>query len=162
MNTSSSSKEIVAIDLRDYQPEVKSVLFDFTPGLFQGLMLREKEFRAFLAEMDFEAFRNKPVAIGCSSEAIIPSWAYLSVAEKFVGVASRIAYSTQEQLDIQLWVEEIEKADFSGFKDKKVVVRQVSGIAPELYVAITLQLKPLVKTLMYGEIGLPKVIFKND
>lgn len=152
---------IITVDLLDYEPETKSLFFDIKEGLFMGLMLKEKEFRDFLAGFDWEIYRNKPVAIGCTADAIIPLWAYMSIAEKLSDMASQMDYTTAEILDLQLWKQRIEMADFSHLAGHKVVVRQSQKIAPSLYVAITNKLKPLVKTLMYGEAGLPKVIYKK-
>lgn len=152
---------IITVDLTDYEPEVKSVSFDIKNGLVMGLILKEKEFRTFLSETDWEIYRNKPVAIECTADTIIPTWAYMSIAEKLCGISTQMDYTTPELLDISLWKKQIETCDFSHLEGQKVVVRQSQKIAPQLYVAITGKLKPLVKTLMYGEAGLPKVIYKK-
>lgn len=152
---------IITVDLADYEPESKSLFFDMKDGLVMGMLLKEKDFRDFLAGVDWEIYRNKPVAIGCTTDAIIPMWAYMSVAEKLCGIASQMDYTTAEMLDLQLWKQNIEVADFSHLAGQKAVVRQSQKIAPPLYVAITDKLKSLVKTLMYGEAGLPKVIYKK-
>ncbi|WP_236974072.1 DUF2480 family protein [Membranihabitans maritimus] len=152
---------IIPVNLQDYEPEIKSIFFDIKEGLYMGLMLKEKEFKAFLAEVNWEKYRNMPVAIGCSTDAIIPSWAYMSIAEKLCGIATQIDYTSPGQLDLRLWKERIETTDFNHLEGQKVVVRQNQNIEPQLYLAITNKLKPLVKTLMYGEVGLPKVIYKK-
>lgn len=152
---------IITIDLLDYRPKAKSLFFDLKEGLFMEMILKEKEFRHFLSEINWELFRDQAVAIGCSSEAIIPFWAYMSVADKLSGIASIINYSTPEALDEYVWKKNIEQTDFSFLQGEKVVVRQSIHVPPSLYIAITQQLKPFVTTLMYGEAGLPKVISKN-
>lgn len=152
---------IVTVDLTDFEPETKSLFFDIKEGLYMGLVLKEAEFRTFLAETDWEAYRNKPVAIGCTANAIIPTWAYMAVAEKLSDVAEQIDYTSSELLNLRLWKERIETTNFNHLVAKKVVVRQSQKVPPLLYVVITDKLKPLVKTLMYGEAGLPKVIYKN-
>lgn len=136
---------IITVDLHDYEPEVKSRFFNIKDGLYMGLMLKEKEFKSFLLEFDWEVYRNKPVAIGCSEDTIIPTWAYMSVAEKLCGIASEIDFTSTELLDTQLWINNIEQTDFSHLTGQKVVVRQSTKIAPQLYVTITKKLKPLVK-----------------
>ncbi|TNE79944.1 MAG: DUF2480 family protein [Bacteroidetes bacterium] len=151
---------IVTVDLLDYRPTEMAVVFDIKEGLYMGLIVKEKEFRSFLSEHDWEQYQGKPVAILCSVDSIIPTWAYMAVAEKLSDVASHIEFTSPELMDIRLWTELIMQADFESLRGQKVVVRQSSKLAPQLYVAITQVLKPLVKTLMYGEAGLPKVIYK--
>lgn len=152
---------ILTVDLNDFRPKEKSVFFDIKEHLYMGLMLKEKDFKESLAMIDWESFRNKPVAIGCSVDAIIPLWAYMVLADKLDGVTTRVAYTSPDALDLQLWKENIEHADFSYLQDKKVVVKADQQIAPALYLAVTSKLKPMVKSLMYGEAGLPKVICKR-
>ncbi|WMI64819.1 DUF2480 family protein [Aestuariibaculum sp. YM273] len=155
------SNGIVTVDLEDYRPLDKSLFFDIKDGLYMEMLLKEKEFKAFLSEVDWKIYKNKPVAIGCTSEAIVPTWAYMLVAEKLSEVASIIDFGTTEQLDIMLWKQNILSEDFTHLTNQKVVIRQSQHVPAELYIAITNKLKPLVKTLMYGEAGLPKVIFKS-
>ncbi|MCF1192221.1 DUF2480 family protein [Mangrovimonas sp. AS39] len=156
-----NGNEMVTVDLLDFKPKEKSLLFDIKEGLFMELLLKEKEFRTFLSKINWEIFRDKYVAIGCTSDAIVPMWAYMVIADKLSEVASGYAYSTPEQLDIDLWRTNILSTDFNHLFHQKVVVRQSQQVPPELYIAITSKLKPLVRTLMYGEAGLPKVILKN-
>ena len=154
-------KDIFVLDLLDYRPVEPSILFDIKMGLTHGTILVEREFRSFLAGTDWEIYKDKPVAIQCTEDAVVPQWAYMSVTEKLQGIASDIAFAEPETMDVQLWSACITSADFSRFKGQKVVVRQDQLIPPELYVVATCKLKPLVATLMYGEVGLPKVIFKS-
>jgi hypothetical protein len=151
---------ILSVDLKDYQPREKVVFFDISPHLHMGLMLKEKEFRASLENTDWEQFRGKAVAIGCSTDAIIPTWAYMMLADKLQGIAACADYTTPENLALQLWKDNIRSADFSQLHDQKVAVK-AGQTEPSLYITITDKLKPLVKTLMYGEAGLPKVIYKK-
>ncbi|WMI68132.1 DUF2480 family protein [Mangrovimonas sp. YM274] len=152
---------IVTVDLEAYRPLENSLFFDIKEGLYMELLLKEKEFKAFLSEVNWDIYRGEPVAIGCTSEAIVPMWAYMMVAEKLNEVASDIDFMTSEQLDVNLWKRNILSTDFTHLSNQKVVVRQSQQVPSELYIAITSKLKPLVKTLMYGEAGLPKVIFKK-
>lgn len=152
---------IITLDLHEFFPKEKSVFLDLKDFLYQGLIIREKEFKETASIYNWEIFRGKPVGIGCSVETIIPTWVYLNLACYLEGLASHSAFCTAEELDLQRWLNEIEQHHFEYLRDKKVVVRAGSNINPTLYLAIARKLKPLVKTLMYGEAGLPKVIWKN-
>lgn len=150
------------MDLIDYQPEQNSVFLDIKDYLYQGMIIREKEFKAAVAETDWEVYRDRPVAISCTEEdTIIPTWVYMSLASQLEGVASYIDYCQPAKLDLSIWNSNIATTDFDHLKDKKVVVRARADMHPSLYLTITEKLKPIVKTLMYGEAGLPKVIWKN-
>lgn len=152
---------IVTVDLEDYKPLDKSLFFDIKEGLYMEMLLKEKEFKAFLSEVDWENYKNKPVAIGCTSDAIVPTWAYMLIAEKLSEVTSIIDFGTSEYLDILFWKQNILSEDFNHLNNQKVVVRQSQNIPPDLYIAVIKKIKPMVKTLMYGEAGLPKVILKR-
>lgn len=153
---------ILTIDLIDYEPKQKSLFIDIKDYLYQGMIIKEKEFKAALTETDWEQYSNRPVAISCTEEdSIIPTWVYMSLASQLDSIASSICYCKPEELDLKIWNSNIEKADFDHLANKKVVVRARVDMHPSLYFSITQKLKPIVKTLMYGEAGLPKVIYKN-
>ena len=152
---------ILTVDLHDYAPEQSFVVFDLKELLFHGLILKEKEFKEGLATMDWNQFQDQWVAVTCSEDAIIPPWAYMMVASKLHGLAARVQFGDAHALYVQAWQERLTQSDFSHLKGEKVVVRASPGLDPALYTAITHLLMPLVKGLMYGEAGLPKVIAKN-
>ncbi|MCK7554121.1 DUF2480 family protein [Chitinophaga sedimenti] len=101
---------ILSVDLKDYRPQQTIVFFDISPHLHMGLMLKEKEFRASLENTDWEQFRDKAVAVGCSTDAIIPTWAYMMLADKLQGIAACTDYTTPENLALQLWKNNIRNA----------------------------------------------------
>lgn len=152
---------ILTVDLLEYKPREAAVFLDIKDFLYEEMILREKDFKEQLATTDWEKYRNKPVALGCTADAIVPSWAYMSFACYLEGVASHIDYCEAEALDLSLWKRNIEAASFDHLQNKKVVVRAYNNLAPALYMSISQKLKPIVKSLMYGEAGLPKVIWKN-
>lgn len=152
---------IVALDLLDYKPILSVIPLDLKEHLYMEMIVKEKEFRASVAELDNTCFKDKAVAVFCSTDAIIPDWAYMVIADKLTPDAAYIDFCNPQELHNQLWSARILQADLSHFTNKKVVVKSRPNIAPELFMAVTQRLKPLVKTLMYGEIGLPKVILKN-
>lgn len=152
---------IVAIDLLDLKPIEKIVVLDIKDHLFMGLIVKEKEFRESVSAIDFTKFKDKIVAVICSADAILPPWIFMLIAEKIFAYTENIYFDNPEKVLENIWLDNLKTADLTFYKDKKVVVRARTEITPALYLSATLFLKPLVKTLMYGEIGMPKVIFKN-
>lgn len=153
---------IIALDLIDYKPSIIVTEFDIKNLLYMNLIVKEKEFRALLSQMDLTPYQGKAIAFICSVDAIIPQWVYMSLAEKFEGVATYIDFKDKESIIVDLWKENLSKTDLSSYNNQKVVVRAREEVAPALYMAAASLLKPIVKTLMYGEIGMPKVIYKQQ
>lgn len=152
---------IVAIDLLDLKPLEEIEVLDIKDHLYMGLIVKEKEFRESVSSIDCNKFKDKIVAVICSADAILPPWIYMLIAEKIFTHSKSIYFDTPEKVLENIWLDNLKAADLTFYKDKKVVVRARTEITPALYFSATLLLKPLVKTLMYGEIGVPKVIFKN-
>lgn len=152
---------IIALDLIDYKPTLDIIELDIQELLFMGMIVKEKEFRALLSDIDPRAYEKKAIAFTCSTDAIIPQWTYMALAEYFQEYAAYTDFKDAETLSTELWKHNLITADLSMYKDQKVVVRTRPDIAPTLFMTATTLLKPIVKTLMYGEIGMPKVIYKK-
>lgn len=151
---------IIAFDLLDFKPAIEIREIDIKDLLYMEMVVKEKEFRAAIAQIDFTSFRNKAVAVYCSVDAIIPSWVYMVLADLLYDNATHFDFKDPQSLQLDLWKSNVLNADLLPLRNKKVVVRARPEIAPALYMLATDRLKPLVKTLMYGEVGMPKVIFK--
>ncbi len=160
LNTVESSG-IITVDLLDFAPAEECVFLDITDYLYQGLILKEKEFKQAVADTNWNEYADKSVAIGCSADVIIPLWAYMTLACQLESVATRFDICSKNELILQIWNDNIASEQFEHLADKKVVIRARPEIDPALYSLISKKLKPIVKTLMYGEAGLPKVIWKN-
>ncbi|AZA76183.1 DUF2480 family protein [Chryseobacterium sp. G0186] len=152
---------IIAFDFLDYKPMTEIIELDIKDHLFMGMIVKEKEFKASIAAVDFSVYNEKAVGIICSTEAIIPPWAYMLLMEKLSPYAVYVDLNNAETILLDLWKRRLIYADLKHYKDQKVVVRARADHNPALYLLATTLLKPLVKSLMYGEIGLPKVIFKK-
>jgi len=144
---------IITLDLTPYIPAGEVAVFDLKPFLFREMILREKDYRAALLVQDWEAYRDKQVAICCTTDAIIPVWAYMLAASYLQPVAKSIFYGTEEALinaEIQARIAGIDTAEY---EDKRVVIKGCGDtpIPDAAYVAITHRLRPVVKSLMYGE-----------
>jgi hypothetical protein len=156
-----SASGIIAFDFLDYKPTTEIVELDIKDHLFMGMIVKEKEFKESISAVDYSVYQNKAVGIICSTDAIIPPWAYMLLMDKLSPYAVYVDLNSAETVLLDLWKRRLIYADLKHFKDQKVVVRASTSHDPALYVLATELLKPLVKSLMYGEIGLPKVIFKK-
>lgn len=144
---------IISFDLEQYYPAGERVVFDIKHNLFQETILREKEFRAFVKAHNWQTYKGKNVAITCSVDAIVPTWAFMLIASKLTSVANYYCFGTLAQLEDQLFEQTIEQLDVSKFKNAKVVVKGCSGTSIPLsaYVALVRVLQPVVASLMFGE-----------
>lgn len=144
---------IITIDPANYIPTGESAVFDLKDHLFMGLILKEKDFREALKNMDWEQYRNKNVAVTCSADAIIPVWAYMLVASNLQPVAKQIVMGDEQELNRQLFLQNIAQIDASEFDDKRVVIKGCGDtpIGDFVYLELTKLLRPVAKSIMYGE-----------
>ncbi|ASK28771.1 hypothetical protein CEY12_00985 [Chryseobacterium sp. T16E-39] len=152
---------IVSFDIWDYKPSIEIVEIDLKEHLFMGMILKEKEFKESISAIDFSIYTGKAVAVICSTDAIIPPWAYMVLMNQLSGYCVYSDIKNSQGILEDLWKKELQSAELEQYKDLKVVVKARSETAPALYFLVTQLLKPFVKSLMYGEIGMPKVIFKK-
>ncbi len=158
-----SESGLITIDLAEFHPGDKLALFDLKDYLFRELILREKDFRAALLALEWEQYRDKNVGITCSTDAIIPMWAYMLVASYLQPVASAVVFGRADTVLSSVFLKNLAALDGSAFSDKRVVIKGCGDInIPEAaYVEITSKLRPYVKSIMYGEPCSTVPIFKK-
>lgn len=144
---------LIQMDLADFKPKNKIVEFDIANQLWQGMILKEKDFRDWLKNEDWLKFQDSAVYIHCSADAIVPTWAYMLIATQLHGIASKIVVGTKLDLEKELIADNIKALDTDGFMDARVIVKGCSDIsAPEFaMVTLTKHLQPVVQSIMYGE-----------
>jgi hypothetical protein len=145
---------IITLDLVKFLPADGSVTaFDLEPFLFRGMILREKDYRAALPLHDWQQFAGKHVALFCSADAIIPVWAYMLAVSYLQPVAASVYFGTPAELEKHLVLENIAAVNVADYDDKRVVIKGCGDtpIPDAAYAAITQKLRPVVKSLMYGE-----------
>ena len=127
------------------------------------MLLKEKEFREALDQHDWTQYNNKDVAVYCSTDAIVPMWAYMLVASKLSGIAKSIISGTPEEAFKQLFIENIKQVNAATFEGKRVVVKGCGDkpVPDYAYAAISIVLLPVVKSLMYGEPCSTVPVFKR-
>jgi len=144
---------LITLDLETYYPKEETAVFDMKDHLFMGMILKEKDFREALKNLDWEKYRNKNVALTCSADAIIPVWAWMLVASYMQPVAKEIVMGDEKELHKSLFLKNLSAIKINEFEDKKVVIKGCgeTPIADYVYMEITKLLRPVVKSIMYGE-----------
>jgi len=144
---------IITLDLEVFYPKGEIKIFDLKDHLFMGLILKEKDFRANLQSTDWEQYRDTYVAVTCSADAIIPMWAYMLVASYLQPVAKDVVVGDEKTLINTVFIKNINGISLDDYMDKRVVVKGCGDIQiPETaYLEITNKLRPVVKSIMYGE-----------
>ena len=148
-----AQSKLLTFDLEDYYPAGERVLLDIKEWLYEEIILKEKDFRAHVASHDWEQYKNVFVALCCSSDAIIPGWAYMLVSTKLQPYAKKVVLGSLEDLETTLFQAIIEDLDISDFKDKPVIIKGCSNkpIPPNAYLWATIKLQSVAKSIMYGE-----------
>lgn len=148
-----SQSALLTLDLEKYFPEEKIVMFDLKSFLFMELILKEKDFRAALQSTDWSQYKDQIVGVYCSTDAVIPVWAYMLVASYLQPVAKDVIQGDEQMVLRQILLKRISAIDPSEYKDKRVVVKGCGekSIGEFAYLEITRLLRPVVKSIMYGE-----------
>ena len=144
---------LVTFNLEDYFHKGERFVYDIKDNLFHGLMLKEQDLRAFIKEHNWEQYLGKNIAITCSADAIVPTWAYMLLANRIRPYANEIVFGSLETLEAVLFTKALAQVDLEAFKDQRVVIKGCADIDVSVaaYVEITSLLSPIVKSLMYGE-----------
>ncbi|MDP2388186.1 MAG: DUF2480 family protein [Bacteroidota bacterium] len=144
---------IVTIDLEEFYPKGERKLIDIKDQLFQGLILREKDFREFIKTHEWQQYKDCFVAITCSADAIVPTWAYMLLTLALQPYATKIVFGNLEQLESIIFNEKLQTLQIENYKDARVVIKGCGTlpVPTNAYVQLTAILQPHVKSLMYGE-----------
>ncbi|HVS94924.1 MAG TPA: DUF2480 family protein [Puia sp.] len=144
---------LVTLDLEAFYPKEEIVVFDLKPLLFREMILKEKEFRAALQTVDWTLFQGKILAVMCTADAIIPSWAYMLVAVQAEPFAKDVLLGDRETVLREILLNRLRAIDIDAYADKRVVVKgcgdlSVGGFA---YLEIARRLRPVARSILYGE-----------
>jgi len=154
---------LITLSLEDYYPRGPRLSLDISPWLYEGLILREKEFRAYLKEHDWEQYQGAYVAVFCSADAIVPQWAYMLLASKLQSIAKKVVYGSPEQLEAISMEEALKEVDLSDYHDKRLILKGCGDlpIPPHAYLYFTTRLQAVAKSIMFGEACSTVPIFKK-
>ncbi len=153
---------LITFNLEDYVNHRERVVYDLADNLFQGLILKEKDFRTSIKENDWAQYERKNVAITCSAEAIVPSWAFMLLASKMLPYANTIVFGSPSDLEKQLIKTALNNIDFTQYQNAKVIIKGCANLPESEYalVELTKKLQPFAASIMFGEPCSTVPIFK--
>ena len=148
-----ASSSLVTFDLEQHHTPGERVLLDIKDQLFQGLILKEKDFREFIRVNDWSQYKHKFVAITCSEDAIIPAWAYMLLTSVLEPHARTIVFGNLEDLETKIFFDTLAAIDWNQFNNAKVVIKGCSKVDVPMgaYVEATRLLRPHAASIMFGE-----------
>ena len=158
-----ANSKLVVIDLEDYYPKGNRVVVDIKDWLYEGLVLREKEFREKVEEHNWSQYQDAYVALTCTTDAIVPSWAYMLMTISLEPYAKQIVIGDLQQLETSLYQTIIENLDVGQFKDKSLIIKGCSHkpVPTNAYILLSKKLKPIARSIMYGEACSAVPLFKK-
>ena len=157
-----ANSALEVFDLEDYYPKGIRSQIDISLWLLEGLLLKEKDFRLHLQQHDWSKYQNQYIAINCSTDAIVPTWASILVAIQLAPYAQKIVNGTIEDLDSALYEELLAKIDYSAYENKAVIIKGCSKkpVPMRAYILAAHYLQPFARSIMYGEACSAVPLFK--
>lgn len=154
---------LVTLDLEKFIPKEKTAVFDLKDFLFMGMILKEKDFREALKKQDWEKFKDHSVAITCSADAIIPVWAWMLVVSYLQPVARDVILGSEKELYKSLFLKNLSSINAQEYVGKRVVIKGCGETPIEefAYAEATKILRPVAKSIMYGEPCSTVPVFKQ-
>lgn len=158
-----ANSSLVVVDLEELYPKGQRIMIDIKDWLWEGLVLREKEFRDYVSTHDWSQYQNHFVALTCSSDAIIPAWAYMLLTMYLEPFAKHIIIGDLEQLEATIYQDIISNLDLETYKDKPLIIKGCSHkpVPANAYILLSKKLKPVAKSIMYGEACSSVPLFKR-
>ena len=158
-----AQSKLVTFDLEDYYPKGERKVLDIKDWLYEGFILREKEFRAHVDAHDWSMYQEAYVALQCSSDAIIPGWAFMLVASKLQPYAKKVVQGNLETLETALYQTILEKLDVTEFADKPIIIKGCSKkpVPENAYLMAVSKIQEVAKSVMYGEACSSVPLFKR-
>lgn len=158
-----AQSKLITFDLEDYYPEGARMVLDIKDWLYEGLILREKEFRAYADAHDWSVYQDAFVALQCSSEAIIPGWAYMLITSRLQPFAKQVVVGDLESLETVLYQKVIADLEIETFRDKPVIIKGCTNkpVPKNAYLWATAKIQQVAKSVMYGEACSSVPLFKR-
>lgn len=158
-----ANSKLVTLDLEDFYPKGERILFDISQWLLEGIILREKDFREKADSHDWSQYQDCFIALHCSTDAIVPGWAYMLLSLKVAPFANKVTVGTLQDLESILYTEILQDMDVSQYKDKPVIIKGCAHkpIPQNAYVLLAQKLQPIAKSIMYGEACSSVPLFKR-
>ena len=148
-----ADSNLMTFDLEDLYQIGDRKSIDLSQWLYEGLILKEKEYRAHLNAHEWSTYQDQFISLHCSTEAILPAWAFLLLTTYLQPFARKVVIGSIQDLEVQLFSEEIQLMDVTPFKDKPVIIKGCSDktVPQDAYAKLITKLQPVVKSLFFGE-----------
>lgn len=148
-----AQSKLITFNLEDYYPKGERKVLDIKDWLYEGFILREKEFRAHVEAHDWSVYKDAYVALQCSSDAIVPGWAFMLIASKLQPYAKKVVQGSLENLETALYQSILENLDITEFTDKPVIIKGCSNkpVPDNAYLMAVARIQEVAKSVMYGE-----------
>ena len=158
-----ANSNLMVIDLEDFYPQGKRERIDISEWLFEGIVLKEKEFRKSVDLHDWSQYKGAYIALDCSTDAIIPGWAFMLISIQLAPYAKKISVGSIAELESLLFSEIIESLNLDPYEDKSVIIKGCSNkpIPQNAYVFLAKRLQPIARKIMYGEACSAVPLFKK-
>jgi len=159
-----ANSKLNTLNLEDYYPQGVRVLLDISPWLYEGLILKEKEFRIAVENHNWEKYKDAYVALHCVTDAIIPGWAYMLVITKLQPFAIKAIHGNLEALETILYTAIINNLDCTKYQDSYIIIKGCSNkpVPPNAYLFLTEKLMKYAKSIMYGEACSSVPLYKRN
>jgi len=157
-----TNSKLITIDLEDFYPKGERVLFDIKDWLFQEMILKEKDFRSFVNNHNWTQYQDNFIAITCSVDAIIPSWATMLITTKLTPFAKKIVVGNLELLETIVYQDIINQLNVSDFKNKPIIIKGCANkpIPTSAYIFLIEKVQPVAKSILFGEACSSVPLFK--
>lgn len=148
-----ASSNLITFDMEDLWPQGPRMSYDLAQHLWQGLVLRETEFRDALKSLNLSTYQGAHIALHCSADAIVPTWAFMLMASKLTTVAASVHHCLPHELDTFIMYQALSAVNPEDYRDAKVVIKGCSKVAmpTEVYTRAMMLLQPVASSLMFGE-----------
>ena len=158
-----AQSKLITFDLEEYYPEGPRMVLDIKDWLYEGLILREKEFRAHADAHDWSVYQDAFVALQCSSEAIVPGWAFMLISSRLQPYAKQVVLGDLEALETALYQKVIEDIETEQFRDKPVIIKGCTNkpVPKNAYLWATTKIQVVARSVMYGEACSSVPLFKR-
>lgn len=154
---------LITFNLEDLYQVGERKVFDLKDFLFEGLILKEKDYREALKNFDWSLYQDSYVNLECTADAIVPQWAFMLAASYLAPVAKRAVMGTSKTLETVLYQEALATLEVEQFRDERVIVKGCSKypVPTSAYVEFVAKLRPIAKSVMYGEACSSVPLFKR-
>lgn len=154
---------LIQLDLAAFKPRLPIQEIDLASNLWQGLILKEKDFRTWIKEHDWDHYKDSLVFIHCSADAIIPVWAYMLVSSQLNDRGIFNVVGNKDELLKQAIIHSIQQVDLSEYRDGRIIIKGCSDIPFPAFAMTELvkYLQPVAKSIMFGEPCSTVPVFKR-